>query len=116
VAGGDDTTRPCRQNVFSNNFDPNRTRKRGVQYVDDCGYKAGLPDFSWFKIPKRGKIPNDHKLYQMAIKYFQWQKNRPNGQKICQDFPLQAPPKFTQIGIFGLKTNHLATLMQRNCN
>jgi hypothetical protein len=23
---------------------------------------------------------------------------------------LQGPPKFTQIGIFGLKTNHLATL------
>jgi hypothetical protein len=23
---------------------------------------------------------------------------------------LQVPPKFTQIGIFGLKTNHLATL------
>jgi hypothetical protein len=23
---------------------------------------------------------------------------------------LQAPPKFTQIGIFGLKVNHLATL------
>jgi hypothetical protein len=23
---------------------------------------------------------------------------------------LQDPPKFTQIGIFGLKTNHLATL------
>jgi hypothetical protein len=24
---------------------------------------------------------------------------------------LQDPPKFTQIGIFGLKTNHLATLV-----
>jgi hypothetical protein len=24
---------------------------------------------------------------------------------------LQDPPKFTQIGIFGLKTNHLATLL-----
>jgi hypothetical protein len=23
---------------------------------------------------------------------------------------LQGPPKFTQIGIFGLKTNHLATV------
>jgi hypothetical protein len=46
----------------------------------------------------------------MAIKYFQWQLNRPNGHKIYQDFPLQDPPKFTQIGIFGLKTNHLATL------
>jgi hypothetical protein len=46
----------------------------------------------------------------MAIKYFQWLKNRPNGHKIYQDFPWQDPPKFTQIEIFGLKTNHLATL------
>jgi hypothetical protein len=36
--------------------------------------------------------------------------NRPNGDKINQDFPLQDPPKFTQIGIFDLKTNHVATL------
>jgi hypothetical protein len=26
--------------------------------------------------------------------------------------PLQHPPKFTQIGIFGLKTNHLATQLR----
>jgi hypothetical protein len=30
--------------------------------------------------------------------------------KTYLDFPLQDPPKITQIGIFGLKTNHLATL------
>jgi hypothetical protein len=30
--------------------------------------------------------------------------------KIYNDFPLQDPPKFTQIGIFGLKICHLATL------
>jgi hypothetical protein len=35
---------------------------------------------------------------------------KPNGHKIYQDFPQQDPPKFTQIGIFGLKTNHLAAL------
>jgi hypothetical protein len=46
-------------------------------------------------------IPNDHKIYQMAIKYFQWPQNRPNDHKIFQDFPWQDPPKFTQIGIFG---------------
>jgi hypothetical protein len=28
-----------------------------------------------------------------------------------QDLPLQDPTKFSQIGIFGLKTNHLATLL-----
>jgi hypothetical protein len=27
-----------------------------------------------------------------------------------EHFPFSDPPKFTQIGIFGLKTNHLATL------
>jgi hypothetical protein len=30
---------------------------------------------------------------------------------VYQDFPSIDPPKFTQIGIFGLKTNHLATLL-----
>jgi hypothetical protein len=60
---------------------------------------------------KWGKnIPNYHKIYQMTITYFQWPQNRPNGHKIYHDFPQQDPPKFTQIGIFGLKTNHLATL------
>jgi hypothetical protein len=52
-------------------------------------------------------IPNDHKICLMTIKYFQWPLNRPNDHK--RGFPLQNPPKFTQIGIFGLKTNHLAT-------
>jgi hypothetical protein len=27
-------------------------------------------------------------------------------------FTIQSHPKYTQIGIFGLKTNHLATLIQ----
>jgi hypothetical protein len=30
-----------------------------------------------------------------------------------QHLPLKGPPKFTQTGIFGLKTNHLATLTRR---
>jgi hypothetical protein len=29
----------------------------------------------------------------------------------CTHFPVQDPPKFTQIGIFGLKMYHLATLV-----
>jgi hypothetical protein len=37
-------------------------------------------------------------------------KNFPNGRKIYQHLPLQDPPKFIQIWIFGLKINHLATL------
>jgi hypothetical protein len=49
-------------------------------------------------------IPNDHTLYQTAVK-------QTNGNKMFQmiikyqyqNFPFQGPPKFTQIGIFGLK-------------
>jgi hypothetical protein len=37
----------------------------------------------------------------------------PNGGKINQHLPLQDPTKFTQIGIFGLKIYHLATLIER---
>jgi hypothetical protein len=33
-----------------------------------------------------------------------------NGHKILQYFPFLGPPNFAQIGIFGLKINHLATL------
>jgi hypothetical protein len=35
--------------------------------------------------------------------------NIPNGRKILQHFPFFGPPKCTQVGIFGLKINHLAT-------
>jgi hypothetical protein len=31
--------------------------------------------------------------------------------KYTKNFPFQGPPKYTQIGIFGLKINHLATLL-----
>jgi hypothetical protein len=41
---------------------------------------SGLPDYSWFNIPK---IPNGR-------------KNFTNGNKVCQHFPLQGPPKCTQ--------------------
>jgi hypothetical protein len=34
----------------------------------------------------------------------------PNGRKIYQHFSFHGPPKYTRIGIFGLKINHLATL------
>jgi hypothetical protein len=46
-------------------------------------------------------------MYQMV-------KNIPNVQKIYkiyQHFRIYGPPKFTQIGIFGLKINHLASLV-----
>jgi hypothetical protein len=34
-----------------------------------------------------------------------------NNHKTIKHFPFQGPPKFTRIGIFGLKTNHLAALL-----
>jgi hypothetical protein len=37
-------------------------------------------------------------------------KNIPNVRKMDRHLSLQDPAKFTQIWIFGLKTNHLATL------
>jgi hypothetical protein len=42
-------------------------------------------------------------MYQMSIKYS-------NVHKIYRHFPIGDPENFSQIGIFGLKTNHLATL------
>jgi hypothetical protein len=36
----------------------------------------------------------------------------PNGHKTDRHYPLQDPPKFNQIGIFGLKTYHLATQLE----
>jgi hypothetical protein len=56
-------------------------------------------------------VPNLHKNYQIA-------KNIPNVHKIFQKalkyiniFPSKALQKFSQIGIFGSKRNHLATLV-----
>jgi hypothetical protein len=44
------------------------------------------------------KLPNGNEIYQMA-------ENIHNGHKIYQQYAVQGPPKFTQIGIFGLKIN-----------
>jgi hypothetical protein len=45
----------------------------------------------------RKTIPNDHKLYQKAIKYTKWPLNIPNSHKLYQHFSFRGPPKFTQI-------------------
>jgi hypothetical protein len=47
----------------------------------------------------------------MAMKYPNWLKYFPNGQKIYQHLSLQDTPRFTKIGIFGLKIYHLATVV-----
>jgi hypothetical protein len=60
---------------------------------------SGLPDFSWPKRTKLGKnISNGRKILQMVIKY----------TNIFHSKAIQNLPK---IGIFGLKINYLATLV-----
>jgi hypothetical protein len=44
----------------------------------DYAFGAGLPDFSWYNIPKRDKI------YQMTLKYTKGPQNIPNDHKIHQ--------------------------------
>jgi hypothetical protein len=44
--------------------------------------EAGLPDFSWYKIPEREKMY--HKLYEIATKFTKVPEKRPNGHKIYQ--------------------------------
>jgi hypothetical protein len=50
--------------------------------------------------------------YQKAIKHTKWPEYRNSKwQKISQYFLFQGPSKIIQIWIFGLKINHLATLL-----
>jgi hypothetical protein len=57
-------------------------------------------------IPKISiKLPNGHKIYQYGRNIFQMDVGR-----IYQPSPFQGPPKFTQVGIFGLETYNLAAL------
>jgi hypothetical protein len=51
------------------------------------------------------KFPNVQNIYPMVIKLFQITV------KYNNIFPFQGPPKYTQVGIFGRKRNHLATLV-----
>jgi hypothetical protein len=61
-----------------------------------------LQHFSWSKHTKTGN------LYLITANCTKLPRNIPNGRKI--QFPFQGPPKYTQIGIWGMKINHLATL------
>jgi hypothetical protein len=53
-------------------------------------------------------------MYETVTKYPKSPWKIPNGHKIFKHFPIWDPPKVTQIGILGLKTNHLATLHWSN--
>jgi capsular polysaccharide biosynthesis protein len=60
---------------------------------------------------KTGKrYTKEPKMYQMAIHLYNLAVNRQHDHKKYQHLPLQDLLKFTQIGIFGLKIYHLATL------
>jgi hypothetical protein len=74
-------------------------RDQGCQIILGTKYQNGK------------NIPNYHKLYQMSMKYNKRPQNGPSVHEIYQHLILQDPPKFPQIWIFGLKTNHLATLL-----
>jgi hypothetical protein len=50
------------------------------------------------------KLPIRHKIYQICSRNY--------GHKIYQHFPFQGPPKHIQFGIFGIKINYLAILVQ----
>jgi hypothetical protein len=78
-------------------------------------YKQGLPDFSWYNIPKwvNVYIRNYQKIYQMAI--IPRHQMALNGQitikytKISHTKAFKNMPNF---GFFGLQIYHLATLLQ----
>jgi hypothetical protein len=67
---------------------------QGCQIVRDTMYQNGE------KYQITTKLPNGCHAYIL------------NGHEIYQHFPFQDPQKFTQIGIFGFKINHLATLFE----
>jgi hypothetical protein len=69
-------------------------------------FRAGLGDFLCTIYRNRKNISSEQK-------YTKRPQNRPNCHKIYQHIQFQGPPKFSQIGIFGLKIDHLATLLTR---
>jgi hypothetical protein len=37
-------------------------------WMTTASQNAGLPDLSWYNIPRRKNIPNGHKISEMAVK------------------------------------------------
>jgi hypothetical protein len=100
-----------RESVFRVEYKNSFGSEQGCQiFLGTIYQNENIPNKSTYmyftKWPQN--IPNGHKIYN------KWMSNRPNGHKICQHVPLQVPPKFTQIRIFGLKIYHLATSRKRN--
>jgi hypothetical protein len=69
------------------------------------GAIQGCQIFLGTKYQNGKKFPNYNELYQMSIKYNKRPYNGPRVNKNIYTY------KIYQIWIFGLKTNHLATLL-----
>jgi hypothetical protein len=85
--------------------------------VYNCLFASRIRVARFFSVhyTKSGKnIPNDHKIYQMAIKTTKWPYSIRNSHKICEQFLLQGPPKCTQIWFLGMKIFHLANLWRNS--
>jgi hypothetical protein len=88
-----------------------RRPKMGTALQDLCQLQ-GCQIFlgTWYQNRKKctkriQNVPNGRKISRVSLKCSKWPKN------ICNHFPIWSPPKCTQIGVFCLKTNHLATLV-----
>jgi hypothetical protein len=100
---------------FSPQMEATNTKRGWILWP---AFSAGLPDFSCYNIPKRKNIPNNQKIgipngWKICIPNGH-KIGIPNIYKICipnGHLPLQDPPKFTKISIFGLEICHLATLI-----
>jgi hypothetical protein len=64
------------------------------------GFETGLPDLSWYNIPKLKKIPNNHEIYQITVKYTKWPQNIPNSHKIYQHLSLQVLQILPKLGFW----------------
>jgi hypothetical protein len=49
-----------------------------AETMENSAENSGLPDFSWYMIPKQ------EKMYQMNTKYTKWSQNIPKVEKILQ--------------------------------
>jgi hypothetical protein len=56
-------------------------------------------------------VPNGRKIYRMATKMYQMAVKSTKWPLIYPHFPFLGPPRYTQIGTFGMKIYHLATLI-----
>jgi hypothetical protein len=62
-------------------------------------------------LPKREKYIKWPQTISIGLNYTKRPLIIQKGRKIYQHFPFQGSPNYTQIGMFGLKINHLATLL-----